>query len=454
MPNLPWFILLFLCSHLPMLFLGFGLDPDAWRIANTAFDLRHHLVYHASRFPGYPVPEFLNALIIDFGYHATNSLTMLLSLLSALAFGRILREADNAEKGLLVLTYAFMPLVWINSTNTMDYMWSLSFIILTWLFITKERYVVAGLLLAMAAGSRAASAAFVIPFLYLIHSRGSARGPIARFVLTFLATSVFIYIPLLVTYGLSFIHRYPSHTGILQIGYQALKYCGLPSLILLAIILLAVVRNLNKVGAALDKVGIFSLLSITIVLVTFFLAPYQIEYLVPLVPFGLLLAQRLGRRFLFIILCCALMLHSFVNIGSIEYTDVGRVAIRALDAGAVIKNFAARRKQMAYARRLAKVELPKNSVAIVGTWLPIVAHLDERVSSSAKAKQMFDSNLPRADLWNFADTIHYRYLIDHDELRQLQQNGRLIFYIEGIRGFTRDIYGYDINEYGAILLDI
>ncbi|UCF70971.1 MAG: hypothetical protein JSW49_01470 [candidate division WOR-3 bacterium] len=454
MPNLPWFILIFLCSHIPMLFLGFGLDPDAWRIANTAFDLRHHLVYHASRFPGYPVPEFLNTVVIDFGYHATNSLTMLLSLLSALAFGRILREADNEEKGLLVLTYAFLPLVWINSTNTMDYMWSLSFIILTWLFIIKERYVVAGLLLAMAAGSRAASAAFVIPFFYLLHSRGSARAPIVRFLLTFFATSVFIYMPLLVTYGLSFIHRYPSHTGILQIGYQALKYYGLPSIILLTIILLAVARNLNKVSVKLDKVGIFSLLSITTILVTFFLAPYQIEYLIPLVPFGLMLTQHLGRRSLFILLCCALMLHSFVNIGSIEHTGDGRITIQTLDAGAVIKNFAARRKQLAYARMLAKVELPKNSVAIVGTWLPIVAYLDERISSSAKAKQMFDSNLPRAGLWNFAKNIHYRYLIDRDELRQLQQSGHLIFYTEGIRAFTRDIYGYDINEYGAILLDI
>ena len=92
--------LLFLCSRLPLLPLGFGLDPDSWRIAGSSFDIRHHLVYHASRFPGYPVPEFVNALVIDLGWFASNALTAILSLASVFAYGYILRESEENDKGL------------------------------------------------------------------------------------------------------------------------------------------------------------------------------------------------------------------------------------------------------------------------------------------------------------------------------------------------------------------
>jgi hypothetical protein len=453
-PSTIWFIVLFVCSRIPMLFFGFGLDPDAWRIANSAFDLRHHLAYHASRFPGYPLPEFINALVIDLGWSATNGLTMLLSLLSVLAFGCILKKSDCKDKGFLLLAYAFMPLLWINSTNSMDYMWSLSFIIFTWLFILKDRYFSAGLMLALAAGSRATAAVYVIPFLFLVHSRNASGKSMAKFMLTFVVASILIFMPLYVIYGLSFIRHYPAHTNIIYVGYQALKSSGLPSLILLSIVLMMTARNLPRLFAVYDKNDIFVLLSVATALVIFFLAPYHIEYLIASIPFGLLLIRRTAKRYIFVVLCCALILHSFVNLGSIQHTGDGNLKFRAVDAGAVWKNIAARKAQLAYARKLANIDLPDHSVVIAGTGLPILAYLDEDVSSSMDVKRMFDSNRPREGVWDFHKNIWFRYLIDLDELRQLQRDDYLIFYLQGIRAFTLETHCYDLNDHGAIFLEI
>ena len=54
----------FILSRIPLLNLGFGADADAWRIANSAFDLRYSHIYHTSRFPGYPLPEYVNSIVI------------------------------------------------------------------------------------------------------------------------------------------------------------------------------------------------------------------------------------------------------------------------------------------------------------------------------------------------------------------------------------------------------
>ena len=163
LPNLLFFIVIFVLSRIWLLDLGFGLDADAWRVANSAFDLRYHGIYHASRFPGYPLPEFFNAFIIGSGWLATNGLTMLLSLVSVIVFAQILKIYNCRMRGLLTMTYAFLPLLWINSTNTMDYTWSVTFIMLTWLLLLRKKAIIAGLMMGLAIGSRPQSIFIMIP---------------------------------------------------------------------------------------------------------------------------------------------------------------------------------------------------------------------------------------------------------------------------------------------------
>ena len=142
--------LLFVISRAPLLNLGFGSDPDAWRVADSALDLHYFSTYHPSRFPWYPLYEFFNSLIINYGWLATNVATMIISLISVIVFAKILNELNIKNKGLLVITYAFLPILWINSASTMDYVWALTFILFTWFFIIKKQYLLTGFMMGLA----------------------------------------------------------------------------------------------------------------------------------------------------------------------------------------------------------------------------------------------------------------------------------------------------------------
>lgn len=48
---------LVLGSRLPFLDAGYGLDPDAWRLARAAHGIATKGVFQVSRLPGHPVVE-------------------------------------------------------------------------------------------------------------------------------------------------------------------------------------------------------------------------------------------------------------------------------------------------------------------------------------------------------------------------------------------------------------
>jgi hypothetical protein len=453
-PHIFVLITIFAALRIPMLFLGFGLDPDAWRIANAAFDLRNHFIYHTSRFPGYPLPELVNALFIDFGWTATNSITMVLSLLSALTFAYLLKHGGFKNKGLLTVTYAFTPLLWINSTNTMDYMWALSFILFTWYFLVRSKYVTAGIMMGLAVGSRPPTILLLIPFLYLLISHRVDKKRTVFFILACLLTAAMLFLPVYLKYGLAFLHQYPPRTTLLQIGYQVIRNFGLPSIIILLILLATSSKNCRTLMLKPQENDHFILLSVITLLASFVIAPYHFEYLIPMIPFGLILISRIGKKTLLALFCCLSILHAIFAFGSVQYTETGRIRIRAADYGAVYNNMTGRRRQLSFARDISQTEVEMGSVVLVGHWLPIIAYLGEDISSTPGTKRMFDSNAPQEGVWNFERDTWYRYLIDLDELNELQDAGHMLYYVTGIRDYTLEIYGYDLLSHGASRLPL
>ncbi|MDP3767009.1 MAG: hypothetical protein Q8S13_03260, partial [Dehalococcoidia bacterium] len=116
-------------SRVAWLDLGYGTDPDAWRVALTATFLRSDGEYVPSRLPGYPLHEFVTAGLIDGGWILTNLTTVLISLVGVFLFAWLLRKLELPHRGALTLGFAFAPLLWINSVTTIDYMWALTFIL-------------------------------------------------------------------------------------------------------------------------------------------------------------------------------------------------------------------------------------------------------------------------------------------------------------------------------------
>ncbi|UCD05429.1 MAG: hypothetical protein JSV98_10015 [candidate division WOR-3 bacterium] len=444
---------MFILVRFPMLFLGFGLDPDAWRIANSAYDLRYHFEYHASRFPGYPLPEITNSLLINFGWVATNGLTMMLSLISVLAFAYLLKENKTDKKGLLTLTYAFTPLLWINSTNSMDYMWGLSLLIFTWFFLARQRFIAGGVMMGLAMSARPQCMIFLIPFVFLLVKNGVRKEHITQFVIASLILPIIFFLPVYLTYGFGFIHRYPPRTTPLQIGYGAIKYFGLPALVTLILIIVTSPKNLWSMIRKPAHDDTFILLSLAAAFLSFAAAPYHFEYLIPLVPFGYIFIARMNRKSLLIPFCFLVLLHGSLSFLSIKHTGKGRVGFRAADHGAVVENIMARRQQIADARKITTSDVKIHSVILSGPWLPVIAYLDNDISSVEGTKKLYDSNRQEQGVWNFKRDIWYRYLIDPHELSQLCADDFTVYYVSGVREYTLEVYGYDLYESGALLLE-
>ena len=264
-PHIFFLILLFILSRIPLLNLGFGVDPDSWRIANSAFDLRCLHIYNTSRFPGYPLPEYINSFIIDHGWVATNSVTMILSLLSVIFFARILKDLDVKNKGLLVLTYAFLPILWINSTNTMEYMWASTFIIVAWFFILKNRYTFAGLIMGLAIGSRITSAILIFPFFYLIWIKNRRCRDCFYFIFPTITVSSLLFLPLFIQHGLKFLTYYPGNVNLIDIGYSICGEFGKIAVFFGLIVLLLSLKVLFKEITAKNKDIVFLLSTILII---------------------------------------------------------------------------------------------------------------------------------------------------------------------------------------------
>jgi hypothetical protein len=122
--------LAFILSRIPWLDKGYGTDPDAWRVALTADYLRDTGQYYPSRLPGYPLHELVTAGIgtIREGWVWTNLSTVIISLAGVYIFAALTKKLELPNRGVLALGFAFAPLLWINSSMTIDYMWALTFL--------------------------------------------------------------------------------------------------------------------------------------------------------------------------------------------------------------------------------------------------------------------------------------------------------------------------------------
>ena len=454
LPNSLVLALLFVLARLPLVNLGFGLDVDAWRLANTAFDLRHHAQYHASRFPGYPLPEYVNALVIEQGWLATNILTMLLALLSVLVFIRILKALNCQNRGILTITYAFLPLLWINSTNTMDYTWALCFTMCAWLSVTKKRSIIAGLMMGLAIGSRLPTLILILPFLYLCWGETKRITGMLRFLFAAIIIAAVLYIPLFLTYGFGFLQRYPTETSLIQTGYLTIKHFGMLTVIALVIILISSIRQIQRVLAEKDHHIIFALFAALAGLIAFMAMPYHIEYLIPIIPFGLLIIFRIGKKAFLIPFSIFTLSHAFVSVINVQHVGGGQIRTTVFEHGTVLRNITERKEQLAFVQELTEARINNHSVVIIGTWLPVLAYSSRDVSSVRETKKMYDTNHPGEGVQDFQRDVLYRYLLTRSELERLIEQKYTVYYIDGIREFTIAVQGYDLVDYHTTYLDI
>lgn len=212
-----------LLSRIPFLFSGYGSEEDAWGLILTARNIANTGVYEVSRMPGHPVQEMLLSACWNWSASWLNFLTALAGVAGAGAFMLSLRRMHIRNYKAAGVMLAFVPVITINSTNVMDYVWALSLTLFTWLAVTYNRYFVAGLLLGIACGFRVTAGAMGIPLAILLFSNLKSFKPVLIMGITTICTTLICFIPAFEVYGSSFFtyYEYFPYPPFLKNVYKA-----------------------------------------------------------------------------------------------------------------------------------------------------------------------------------------------------------------------------------------
>ena len=330
-------------SRVPFLTPGYGTDTDAWKLAHAARFIGTEGRYLVSRLPGYPIQELVSALVWKGGPLALNALSALFSVVATVLLFLAARRLGLRQAGLIGLAFAFTPAVYIGSVSAMDYLWAAAFLMGALVLALDGRAAVAGIALGLATGCRITSAMFLLPLALVFASRTPA--PRLRRIVVLAATAAFIgavcYLPAYLTYGIRFLSYYDPQgprrsvveflagmfhpqpgvfapifvagqatVGVFGIlGAAAVGVCVLGALI-------SVVRRKRDLPArdvAVEPRLLWGLtLGVVLPLLLYLRLPADEGYLIPAVPFLLLvLAARSSYR-LFLATCLLLIASPFV----------------------------------------------------------------------------------------------------------------------------------------------
>jgi hypothetical protein len=413
--------LAYVASRAPFMNIGYGTDPDAWRMALSGYWLWDHHEFYPSRLPGYPVPELASAAVIKGGWLATNSLTVAVSLVGVWFFAQIVSKLELPNRGLIVAGFAFTPLLWINSMTTMDYMWALTFILGCYYFLLEEQVAPAGVMLGLAAASRSTSIVLVIPFvLYLI--RDGKRRELRDFFVWTIAIPMVAYLPIVWKYGADFLRFYDAKVGYLNV----LRLLGKDTLGLLGSMAVLVATGLSlprlirlPVDFLRDKHVMLWMIVIALVVVVFLRLPHESAYLIPLYPFGFLVMAKYFQKWVLLGSVAMIIFAGFVDLGSHGADLNARVFTHArLGEGLVLSNRSTMRTQLAFSRDLEKLEVPGHSVVMIGFSYPQFAVLNRDRLRLGILEKDTTSISQLTDMGKAVDDAHqvtYVWLLDYTQ---------------------------------------
>jgi hypothetical protein len=303
--------ILFLASRAPLLAGGFGSDDDAWR--NVVAALHSHLAgrYVPSRAPGFPVYEGLLFLLVPLGSLATNALSVLAQGTATCFLWRIARRLGLPAPGWIAAAFALAPSVWVQTTQTLDYALTLALFLAAYDRLLAARWRTAGVLLALAAGSRATTGLLIAPaLLFAWQGTRSWRAPFAL-AAGFTLTGVAVFLPALLapeTSGprghlLQHVTRHHlSATTAPGVARGSLVFLfGKAGALGLIVSLVAGVaagswRRRRPAPGRGRPALTFEALAVLIVAAAFALIPYDPAYLLPALPLLLLMVGRLAQR--------------------------------------------------------------------------------------------------------------------------------------------------------------
>jgi len=450
-------LIIVLFTRLPFLSIGYGLDVDAWRAAGVGRDIFHSGHYILSRAPGHPVQELIYALLWNTGYFIMNGLTAIISVIAVFFFVLILRELGFKKVYLPALAFALTPVIFINSVNTLDHIWALAFIIAGMYFVMRNKPVSAGILLGFAGGCRLTSLLMIIPFFILLYLSSDSKINIRnlfKFTVSAGITSIVLFLPVIFRYGFDMFDVHQSgFPGISFIAYRIFitvwGLIGICAVITACIIqfYFTVFSGKNKHYSIPKWGGLFDVsLFLVIILysISFALLPHKAAYLIPIVPFVLILLGRFLNYKLYNFVCISLIISPFLL--SVNRTDsymlpefsglIFKFSISGVETavdllnGPVILENSRRQKQMDYVNNVIAEgsKLTQKSVVVTGEYYPLI-----------------DIKLP----YNKQGNVVYEYYLDSANIKYYKGNGYDVYYLPPEEEMNLQLHNINLDFYGG-----
>lgn len=451
-------VILVFVTRLPFVDAGYGYEADSWRVANAAKEIAETGEYTASRPPGYPVQEIACSLIVGGGAIALNSASALLCAIAAGFFVLSVKALGFRNYFIAALALAFTPILYVCSVSSKDYPWALAFIMASMYFVILRKPLFAGILLGLGIGCRLSSALVYPVFFLMLLKEGGIKGNL-KDILKFSSGTLFLgmlsYVPVALRYGLGFfeipsvyLENPPGADFIIhgatvgvwgRIGFWAILLA-----IALVVIRLIITRSVIPVPATGRRYDTIAwIVAVCLYVALFIRLPQQSGYLIPAIPFVILLLLKYLSRRMMTIICLLLIISPFFctiitegeNAKSHSPKYLARFKITgkqyALDwRGAILRDHAVRIERQRFLNKVMTSidRLDDKSVVVSGSWSPQLRFL-LRDDPEGMAK--------------------YVYLLNEAELRSYLDDGCSIWYLPGQLQLNMNVHGIDLRAYGA-----
>lgn len=433
-----WFwgiLLIVFLSRIPFLLPGFGSEEDAWGLYVIAKKVATTGIYEVSRLPGHPFQEFIYLLLWKKGAFAFNLLTAIFSTAGIAFFILSLKKLKCENYLIAAIILAFIPVVYVNSTNAMDYLWALAFIMAGFYFLLTDFLILTGIFIGLAVGCRITSAAMLLPFTYWLLS-SQLKFPVMKYlklVLPCLFVSIILFFPAYRAHGNFFSYVAQVPATFMQALYRGTigvwGFIGFTDIltILFTIFIFRSKNILNENAAASKNKTLirFCWLVIIIYLVAFIMLPQKAAFFIPMLPFIIILLNNYLSRSAFIAFSFSMIFSSFfigINLNdnlrgadnskwSFEKEISGQKITIDLLHGPIIADNLKRRNKMDFAGKVVKhiqqISSKNKIVLIAGFWINDILGITDSLPSN----------------------IHLEYYANEDSLVKLKQQGCEIYYL-------------------------
>lgn len=389
------FLIVFI-SRLPFLSAGYGVEEDSWGIALAAFHTKMSGIYEPSRFPGHPVQELIYSVLWGTGPVVFNGLCAFFSATGAMFFALILKHLQFKHFFIAALAFAFIPVYYISSTYTIDFTWTAAFVLISLYCLLKNKLALCGVFLGLAVGCRITSGAMLLPFMIMAWQQNDLKQNLKNLleiIIPMALVVILAFILLIQQFGSSFLMYYDQfpYPPLTKVIYKmTLGVFGLVGIVAVTIGILIIAINRKKQNAGelfengLDKKIITaSFMIILLYIISYLRLPQKSGYMIPVLPFVILLFGYYlnSRNFKFI--CIAFLLSPFIfsinltdklrgaehSAYAAKYTISGQELFLDPFSGPVFSDYSKRKQKMKYTQEvILKTDTIQSKTVIIAGW--------------------------------------------------------------------------------------